>query len=176
MTGLEIKDLVEKSIGVTIENSDALTGINAGILKMGSIIEAEVSSSAYTAYTWYSLPANCSRVTEINRPDTTNSSYLGYRISSSGQKILFADADNYIIHYERKPVRLSAISETPEIHIDYHDSLATYLKGWVIYEDAIDDGEKSEGLRYMEVNFVEEWKAIRKSLKGSRPAQFYAQR
>lgn len=175
MTGSEIKAIVDSFIGETIDNAYALVGINEAISKMGPIVVDSVDSASYPANTWHSLPSNCSRVTEVNIDDDDNTVYNGWRINPDGTKILFLDDDDYIIYYLRKPAKLSAITNTPEMHVDYHDSLATYLKGWYIYKEAIDDDEKQEGMSFM-AQFADEWRQVKHDLKVGRPAQIIAQR
>jgi hypothetical protein len=174
MTGLEIKAPADAFVGETIDNASALIGINEGISRIGPIVNDEVASTAYSAHTWYSLPATCSRVTEVNIDDTNNTTYTSYRVM--GNKILFPDAGTYIIHYLRKPAKLSAITNEPEMHIDYHDSLVTYLKGWFKYKEAIDDDEKMEGVNFMNNEFPAQWRQVQRDLTGKNQARFIPER
>lgn len=176
MTGSEIKAIVDAFVGETIDNALALIGINEGISKMGPIIVDSVASASYVKNTWYSLPSGCSRVTEVNIDDDNNTIYNGYRINSNGTKILFHDDDAYVIYYLRKPAKIVAITNTPEMHIDYHDSLATYLKGWYKYKEAIDDDEKQEGLHFMNNEFPAQWKQVKRDMTVGKPSQMVAQR
>lgn len=176
MTGSEIKAAVEAMIGETIDDTKAKVGINEGMSKMDPIVSDLVSSASYTKNIWYSLPAACSRVTEVNINDDENTKYDGYRINADSTKILFLDDNDYLIHYLRKPSKLAVITDTPDMHIDYHDSLITYLKGWFIYTEAIDDDEKLEGRTLMENDFPGQWKQVKRQRSIGRPSQMVAQR
>jgi hypothetical protein len=176
MTGLQIKSQTEAFTGEIMDNTEALTGINEGISKMGPIVEDEVAATDYISSIWYNLPNNCIKVTEVNPSACLRTVYTGYRTSSNGQQILFADSGSYVIRYNREPNPLAVITDTPEMHVAYHKCLVTYLKGWFKYKEAIDNDEKQEGLKFMETDFYGEVAQVRKSLRSNRNVQMIAQR
>ena len=175
MTGTQIKAQAAPMFRVVIDDADALIGINQGIYKMGDIVDDEIVSTAYTANTWYSLPAACIEVAEVNINDSKNTIYTGWKTNANGQKIMFSDSDNYIIHYTRNPEPLTAITSTPEMHISFHDCLVTYLIGWYKYKKAIDNDEKQEGWLFMSTQFPMELAKARRKLRRG-PTQMVAQR
>lgn len=176
MTGSQIKSKTEAFTGETMDDIEALTGINEGVSKMGPIVEDEVPATDYIASIWYNLPSDCIKVTEVNPSTCSRTIYNGYRISSNGQQILFADSGSYVIRFNREPNQLAVITDTPEMHVAYHKCLVTYLKGWYKYKEAIDNDEKQEGLKFMETDFYGELSQVRKSLRSNRNMQMIPQR
>jgi len=165
MTGTQIKTQAAPLMRWTIDDADALTGINDGILKMGDIIDAEVPATSYKANVWYSLPSSCIIVTEVNKNDNSNTIYTGWKQSANGQQIIFNDDNTYIIHYTRNPNALQVLTETPEMHVAYHDSLVTYLIGWYKYKKAIDNEDKAEALMMMKTDFPAMVARVRRKLR-----------
>lgn len=176
MTGSQIKSQAEAFIGEIMDNTEALTGINEGISKMGPIVEDEVSAKCYAANTWYDLPENCMKVVEVNPEGYYGVICVDYRVSSNGRQIQFFNSGSYIIRYNREPLPLQAITATPEMHVAYHKCLVTYLKGWYKYKEAIDNDEKQEGLKFMDIDFYNEIERVRRSLKSNHNSQMIPQR
>ena len=177
MTGIQIQSQAEIFLRQTMDAStQALVGINEGISKMGDLVEDYVPSTAYTANTWYALPADCVKVTEVNLNDGYNTIYTGWRLSPKGQQILFFEDESFIIHYTREAIPLSTINDTLEMPAAYHKCLITYLKGWFRASRAIDDDEKREGENLMNAVFYREVEQVKRQFGRGGNKQMIAQR
>ena len=177
MNGLQIQSQAEIFLRESMDSStQALVGINEGISKMGDLVEDIVPAASYTAYTWYPLPSDCVKVTEVNLNDGYNTIYTGWRLSPKGQQILFPDAETCIIHYTREAIPLSTINDTPEMPAAFHKCLITYLKGWFRASNAIDDDEKREGENLTNAVFYRELEQVKRQFGRGGNKQMIAQR
>ncbi len=145
MTAQEIKAAAENYIDEAIDDDEAVAAINQALAKIGDValVYDTVSITDSVGRTWLALPDATTYVVEVL--DADGNVYYGWRVRDN--RIWFADAGAYTVHYRRLPNPISGILDTPEVHPAYHQCLVTYLIGWWKLKD---DDESPDGLRNMQ--------------------------
>ncbi|MEW6045008.1 MAG: hypothetical protein AB1609_00765 [Bacillota bacterium] len=138
MTGKEIKTAAEAYIGETMDDTDALEGINAALRWLNDNgLVYDSTEIAAEAKTWTSLPVNFITVSEVT--NSAGELYTDYR-QRVGQ-IIFAEADTYTVFGRRVVAQLANLNETPELHLAFHGSLVDHLIGWWKLKQDPDDAD-----------------------------------
>ncbi len=142
MTGKQIKAAAEKYIGETIDDVDAIEGINQALVWLGDRagLWGEITIQA-AADTWYDLPNDCLGVLEVQA-----ASGQVQQFEKRDNRIRFAAGDTYTVRYRKLPPEMTALTEEPAVHKVFHRILATGLAAWWKLKD---DDESADGLRLL---------------------------
>jgi hypothetical protein len=144
MTGTDIVARAQRYVDDTIDSDDALVAINEAIDKLGDLglIYESANITAGTANGWYPLPVDMTSLVSVS--DGNGNNYEDFQ--QRGLEIHFSASGVYTVFYRKHPEGIAVLTETPPVHVSYHDTLCTYLKGWFKLKD---DDESPDGLRLM---------------------------
>ena len=142
MTGQELKDKVKRYMNKEPSDDDVLDGIQEAMNELGvrnHLIDTEDISAA--AKDENTLPNNYIRVIKVEIPEE-NKYYFNYLID--GNKIRFANEDDYKIYYQKHPETYKDLSEELPMHPMLQKCVLDYVKGHckVIINDTSEDGHR----------------------------------
>jgi hypothetical protein len=127
MTGAEIQAAAAAYIDEDIAEADALIAINEAMDKLGDLaLVYDSKDVALPASTWTALVDEFASIVELT--DSSGVRYNNYRVL--GNEIKTSKADTFTIRFRRMPVRIAALTATPELHSAFHPVLVLYLKSW----------------------------------------------
>lgn len=140
MTGAEIRRSAELYSGKPIEVDMALTGINQAMRKIGDmgLLYGEITIEGVQAGETYLLPKDLIHLFSI--VDSGGKQYNNYALM--GDKIVFGDSGNYVIHARKLSKKLESLEDEPDVHEAYHGSLVEYLQRYVLEATSSDAADK----------------------------------
>lgn len=148
MTGNEIRNAAEVYLGKNISNDSALIGINEALNKIGEmgLLYGKIRVNAQAGES-YSLPKDALHVFSVS--DLNGVNYENW--SLVGEEIRFADSGEYIISARKLSKKLENLSEEPDIHRVFHQSLVEYLREFASQSFA-EFGEKNPDFTMFETS------------------------